>query len=183
MDLTQKAKTIHGKSYLIKACIIIGVLVLGACRQARPFTAFTHDFYWESDQSRISATDGMLNIWSGFIITEGTFHANKRESALALWRRTPITSALLKIEYQLEGSPAVFSSHGKKAQRLTLPCSPKFRRIDCRVNLKTGLNLLSFYTEPESRLVVRGVAVGESKMRRHLEKGDSLILFPPPGKV
>lgn len=182
MDHIKKAKTIYGKSYSIKICIIIGVLVLGACQQARPFTAFTHDFYWESDQSQISATDGTLNIWSGFSIENSAFHSNQGESLLTLWRRTPINNALLKIDYQLEGSPAVFFSPGKKSLRLTLPSSPKFRRIDCRINLKTGLNLLSFFTEPGSRLVVRGVAVGEPMVRRHLEKGESLILYPTPGK-
>ena len=116
---------IYRKSYSLKICIIIGVLVLGACRQARPFTAFSHDFYWESDQSQISAIDGTLNIWSGFSIAEGAFHSDKRESSLTLWRRTPLTGALLKIDYQLEGSPAVFSSPGKKSLRLTLPSQSK----------------------------------------------------------
>lgn len=166
----------------IKIFIFIGVLVLGACRQTRPFTAFSNDFYWESDQSQISATDGTLNIWSGFLITEGAFHSDKRKSSLDLWRRTPLTNVLLKIDYQLEGSSAVFSLPGNKSRRLVLPCSSKFRRIDCHVNLKKGLNLLSFSTKPGSRLVVRGVSVGEPVMRRHLEKGESLTLFPPPGE-
>ena len=156
MDNSRETKTIYGKSCFIQIFIVIAVLFFSSCRQARPFTAFTHDFYWESDQSQISATDGSLNIWSGFTIADGVFHSSNGDSLLALWRRTPITGALLKIDYQLEGSPAKFSLPGTKNKRLALSCSPKFRRIDCRVNLKTGLNLLSFHIEPGSRLKVRG---------------------------
>ena len=169
------------KSLGLKIFSIAALLALSACNPAKPYMGSSADFFWESDQTRISPEDGSLNVWSGFTVEMGVFRASDRDSSLALWRRAPVTNARLEIEYQLRGNPAVFSSPGLKATPRNLAISPDFRCSDFRIDLRSGLNVLVFRTRPGSQLKIREVRLGDPTKRKHLENGDSLLLCPPPG--
>jgi len=159
---------------------LIPLLLSPGCSKS-PSRDLPPTLMWDKDQDLIHPSDGTMNVWEGFTVTDDHFAADRNIAQFILWRRQQGKVDIF-FEYSLQGNPVEFTVNFK--QRKAIPPSREFKRGQFAFHLNSGFNFLKFTKKNKDILKIRAVSIGawREEPQPHLQAGQSFRCYYPAGK-
>lgn len=150
------------------------------CSKKSDFKEIDPTFLWEKDQANIETRSGSKHLWSGFLIKNDFFTANKNIAKFILWREKKEEKEI-SIQYLLKGMPVDLFINSKKICKLK--SKYKLEPFKTKALLLKGFNFIEFRKRGISQFKIKAVKIGNltATETHHIPKGETITLFHPAG--